>query len=49
MAKRYKNSYLPSYYNTSSNAYDFDRDIYERENERQKSEEEKDSKDRLSR
>ena len=41
MAKRYKNSYLPSYYNTSSNAYDFDREIYERENERQKAEEQK--------
>ncbi len=41
MAKRHKNSYLPSYYNTSSNAYDFDHNIYEKENERQKSEEER--------
>ncbi len=41
MAKRYKDLYLPSYYNTSSNAYDFDREIYERENERQRAEEQK--------
>ena len=38
MARRYKDSYLPSYYNTSSNAYDLDREIYERENERQREE-----------